>query len=273
MLQSVAILYHPRRRQAVAEAEWLGAEMRSHGVQTIIGDGWKPEVVNEVCCGKDLAVALGGDGTIIHVARLAAPSGIPVVGVNLGRVGFLAELTPAALHDKVDALIAGRFWIERRTMLDVEWQGDGKVDRFLSLNEVAVMRGVSPRAIHVTTLLDGENFTTFTADGVLVATASGSTAYSLAAGGPIMYPEATDFMLTPVAPHLHIGRSVIIPADSTVTLHLSTDRAAVMSVDGVEERLLKPNHAVNVRRSGSVACFARLGARTYFYSALADRLK
>jgi len=273
VLQSVAILYHPRRRQAVAEAEWLGIEMRNRGIKTIIGDGWNPEVVDEVCCGKDLAVALGGDGTIIHVARLAAPSGIPVVGVNLGRVGFLAELTPAALHDKVELLIDGRFWIERRTMLDVEWEGDDHVDRFLSLNEVAVMRGMAPRAIHVNTMLDGEDFMVYTADGVLVATASGSTAYSLAAGGPIMYPEATDFMLTPVAPHLHIGRSMIVPADSTVTLRLSSDRPAVMSVDGVEERALKPDHSVNVRTSGTVACFARLGPRSYFYQALIDRLK
>jgi len=135
---------------------------------------------------------------------------------------------------------------------------------------------VLPRPWHFVgpgTLLDGEEFLTYTADAVLVATATGSTAYSLAAGGPIIYPESRDFMITPVAPHLHIGRSMIIPGDTRVSLTLASDRPAVVSVDGFDDRQLKPYHSVHVSRSEHSARFARLGPRRYFYAALADRLK
>ena len=273
MLQRVAALFHPRRPDAVAEAQWLDAELRRRGVAVAVGSGWDPEAVADLCCDRDLLIALGGDGTILHVARLAAPFGVPTLGVNLGRVGFLAAMTPQSLHEQVEALAEGKFWIERRTMLDVEWQGDGHTDRLLCLNEVAVARGVSPHAVHVNIMVDGDELMTYTADGVLVATATGSTAYSLAAGGPILYPESTDVIITPVAPHLHIGRSLIVSGERMVTLRLSSDRPGVMTVDGSDERTLTPDHGVNVRRSELKALFARRGPRSYFFSAIADRLK
>jgi NAD+ kinase len=272
VLQRVAILYHPRRRHAVLEAEWLAAEMHRSGIEVALGSGWNPDDVVSLSEDRDLVVALGGDGTIIHVARLVAERQVPLLGVNLGRVGFLAELTPDTLHGQVDALVQGDFWVEDRTMLDVEWHDGEGVERFLCLNEVAVARGVSARAVHVNTLLDDHEFMTYTADAVLVVTATGSTAYSLAAGGPILYPEAGELMITPVAPHLHIGRSVILPGTTTVTLMLCSDRPAVISVDGADERALRPNHRVRVSSSPLRARFARLGPRMYFYSALADRL-
>ncbi len=273
MLQSVAVLYHPRKAKAIAEAEWLRAQLRSRGITVVLGDGWDAEVVRSVGRGRDLVVALGGDGTILHVARLLAPYPVPILGINLGRVGFLAEMTPEDLHDRVEDLTEGKFWTERRTMLDVRWRDGQVVEQFTCLNEVVVARGASPRAIHIRTALDGNDFMTYTADGILVATATGSTAYSLAAGGPILYPEAKEFLLTPVAPHLHIGRSVILPADMTVTLSVGSDRPAVMSVDGTDERALRPHQTVEVRRSECEASFARLGPCTYFYEAIAERLR
>jgi NAD+ kinase len=273
VLDSVALLYHPARDVAIAEADWLARELRERGLEVYVGNGWDPRVVTDLCCDRDLLVALGGDGTILHVARLAAPYQVPILGVNLGRVGFLAELAPQSLHEHVDALAEGQFWLEHRTMLEVEWHSEGQVERFVSLNEVALARGRAPHAIHVHTLLDGAEFVTYTADGVLVATATGSTAYSLAAGGPILYPEARDFIITPVAPHLHIGRSVIVPQDVNVTLRLSSDRHAVLTVDGCDERAITGNDAVQICRSRLTAPFARLGPKTYFYAAIALRLK
>jgi NAD+ kinase len=273
LLQSVAILYHPHRKQARVEAEWLAQEMRSRCVETAIGSGWDSETVHRLCCDRQIAVVFGGDGTIIRIARMAAPYGIPLLGINLGRVGFLAEMTPERLHDMVEPLVQERFWVESRTMLQVHCRIGDEQEEFLCLNEVAVARGQAPRAIHVNTTLDGEDFLTYTADGVLVATATGSTAYSLAAGGPIMYPESADILITPVAPHLHIGRSTIVPGDSVVGLSVSSDRAAVLSVDGGDEHPLKPRDVVEVCRSHLQARFARLGPRKYFYAAVADRLK
>ncbi len=273
MLKSVAILFHPRRKQAIVEAEWLASAFAQRNVRAEVGNGWDPGIAHSLCCDRDLLVALGGDGTIIHAARLASPLGIPLLGVNLGRVGFLAEMTPAALHEAVDTLTRGDFWVEERAMLDVDACIAGQPYRFLCLNETVVARGVAPRAIHVNVMLDREIFLTYTSDAVLVATATGSTAYSLAAGGPILYPESRDFMITPVAPHLHIGRSIVVPGDTEVRLTLATDRPAVVSVDGGDEHSLTSHDTVDVRRSQRVARFARLGPRKYFYSAINDRLK
>jgi NAD+ kinase len=271
-LRRVAVLYHPIRPQAREQAEWLRDELRSRGIATVVANGWNDEVVDHICDEQDLLVAFGGDGTIIRVARLAAPHHVPVLGVNMGRIGFLCELTPAIVHERVDALANGRFWLERRTMLQVECGTDREPRRYTALNEVTVARGSVPRAIRVRTYLDGDPFMLITADGILAATATGSTAYSLAAGGPVLYPESRDFMLTPVAPHLHIGRSVIVPGETEVSFRLESDRPAIMSVDGQDERPLHAGDAVTVRRSDEVVLFARMGPRTYFYTALADRL-
>lgn len=271
MLKRVVILYHPRRKQALVEAEWLAGALDRRGVETVVENAWG-DVTPDLGASGDLVAALGGDGTIIRVARLVAPCETPVLGVNLGRIGFLAELTPATMHEKVDAIAEGSFWIERRTMLDVALQERESARTFLSLNEVGVARGPSPRAVHVSTKLDGDAFLEYTADGVLVATATGSTAYSLAAGGPILYPESTDFMLTPVAPHLHIGRSMIVPGTTTATLALAGDRPGVLSIDGFDECPLLPHQTVAVRRSRQQAYFARLGPQSYFYAAVAARL-
>ncbi len=273
MLHHVAILYHPHRKKAVSVAEWLAVELHRHGVSSTVGNAWDPDLVAEVGPISDLLVALGGDGTIIQVARTAAPVGVPLLGINLGRVGFLAELTPESLRNQVACIVEERFWIEERTMLDVRLQGTHAWDSALSLNEVSVARGASPRAVHVRTCLGGEDFMTYTADGVLVSTATGSTAYSLAAGGPILYPESRDLLLTPVAPHLHIGRSVILSGDTHVCLTLDSDRPAVVTIDGTQETGLEPGHMVEVVRSETVARFARVAPRRYFYTAIADRLR
>ncbi|GAC1635704.1 MAG: NAD(+)/NADH kinase [Chloroflexota bacterium] len=261
------------REQAMVEAEWLVRELDERGVRASVGNGWDTHVIEQICCNRDLVVALGGDGTIIHIARIAAPLNAPVVGVNLGRVGFLAELTPMELHDKIDDLVQQQYWIEKHAMLDVTCNSQGRSESFLALNEVAVARGGLSHAVHVSTKLNGEEFVTYTADGVLVSTATGSTAYSLAAGGPILYPESLDILITPVAPHLHIGRSVVVPADSVVTLTLASERPGTMSVDGSDERRLTEHDAVEIRRSNVRASFARLNPRKYFYAAIADRLK
>jgi NAD+ kinase len=272
VLKRVVILYHPRRKQALVEAEWLAHALHERGIATEVENAWSEDISPDLATGTDLVAALGGDGTIIRVARMLAPCGTPVLGVNLGRIGFLAALTPDALHARIDAIAAGDFWIERRTMLSVVLDSEDGQEQFVSLNEVGVARGPSPRAVHVHTKLDGGAFLDYTADGVLVVTATGSTAYSLAAGGPILYPESTDFMLTPVAPHLHIGRSIIVPGDTTATLSLTGDRPGVLSIDGVDERPLQPRQPVEVCRSDYQALFARVGPQSYFYAAIASRL-
>lgn len=273
MLESAAVLYHPHRERAIAEAEWLDEELRRRDVRTVLGNGWDADLVRKAAGAAQLVVSLGGDGTIIHIARLLADSEVPLLGINLGRVGFLAEMTPAVLREKIAAIVAQEYRIEQRAMLDVELRQGQDREHFVSLNEVAVARGTSARAVHIETCLDGDPFMTYTADGILVVTATGSTAYSLAAGGPILNPEAPEIMLTPVAPHLHIGRSILLPPTMTVTLRARGDRPAIMSVDGADERTLGDEHIVTVRKSARAARFARFCPPTYFYEAIAARLR
>ncbi|MGH2443179.1 MAG: NAD(+)/NADH kinase [Chloroflexota bacterium] len=273
MPPTVSILYHPHRHQAATEANWLAGALLECGVQSSLGSAWDSDTVSHLCCDRDLVVVFGGDGTILRVALLGSPFGVPLLGINLGRVGFLAELTPEALRGHIARIVTGDYRIEARCMLEVEANIGDQRFRFQSLNEVAVARGVAPRAIHVHIRLDGDEFMTYTADGVLVATATGSTAYSLAAGGPILYPESQDFIITPVAPHLHIGRSMIVGGNTRVHLSLSSDRPAVLSIDGSEEHALRPGDEVEVFRSEMVARFARFSPHKYFYAAVANRLK
>src|SRR5579875_304976 len=272
MLRSAAILHHPTRSRALQEADWLAKTLRRRGVDVQVASGWNDEAVRSNACNRDLAIVLGGDGTIIHVARIMAPCEVPLLGVNLGRIGFLAELTPDKLRAGIDELVAGAYWIEERTMLDITLQGPAP-RKYLALNEVVVGRGLVPRAVQVETKLDGDAFITYMADAILAATATGSTAYSLAAGGPIMHPESREILLTPVAPHLHIGRSIVVPGTSEIVLTVAGDRPAIMSVDGTDEHPMEPGQSVQACRSDTVARFARMGPRTYFYQAIAARLQ
>ena len=273
MLETAAILFHPVRPRAVEASSELADQLRSAGVDVALGSAFESENVRANIRGRQLTIALGGDGTILAVAREAAGTGVPILGINLGRVGFLAELTPATIKDALPRILAADFWIESRSALEATWPENGGTVTQLALNEVALARGTSTRAIRVGVTVDGFEYMTHTADGVLLATATGSTAYSLAAGGPIMYPEATDLLLTPVAPHLHIGRSLLLPGTASVRLELRGDREAMLSIDGETERAFSVGNSVQIRSSPKRAMFARLGPRSYFYSVLAHRLR
>jgi NAD+ kinase len=258
---------------AIAEAERLTYQLQNADIETYAGSAWDEEWLRKSLKGRDLAIALGGDGTILSVGREGAGCGVPTLGVNLGHVGFLAELTPDLVDDALERIIAQDYWIERRHVLEVEWEQNGELRSHRALNEAALARGTSTRAIRVSIFIDGFHYTTQTADGIMVATATGSTAYSLAAGGPIMYPEASDLLLTPVSPHLNIGRSLVLPGSASVSLRLRGDRDAMLAIDGQTECGFEVGQEVVIRSSPQRAEFARLGPRTYFYSVLANRLR
>lgn len=273
MLTSVAILFHPERQRAVEEAARLDRLLKAEGIDSFAASAFDTRGNGQEVERRDLAIALGGDGTILSVTREMAGTGVPTLGVNLGHVGFLAELTPALLHETLPRIMAQEYWIETRRVLEATWtEGPSRLTH-LALNEVALARGTSTRAIRVAVFIDGFEYTTHTADGVMLSTATGSTAYSLAAGGPILYPEATDLLLTPVAPHLHIGRSLVIPGSVVVGLELRGDREAMLAVDGQTECPFEIGKKVEIRSSPKQALFARLGPREYFYSVVSDRLQ
>ncbi len=214
----------------------------------------------------DALIALGGDGTVLRAGHLCAPAGVPILGINLGRFGFLAETQRGDWRESVAALVAGRFRIEERLALNAEhWRGEKLLERTFVVNDVVIARGQFVRPIRVRASVDGYTLTTYVADGVIAATPTGSTAYALAAGGPIMPPELRNILLIPVAAHLTVDRAVILSEGSSVELVAYTDHEAVLSVDGRPPIPLLDGDRVAVSASEQVVRFVRFQDPGYFY--------
>lgn len=213
----------------------------------------------------DLAITLGGDGTLLSVAREVAPKGIPICGVNLGQLGYLTEIEVPELTPAVDRLIKGDYSIEERLMLDAVILRDGK-ELFVSsaVNDVVITKGGFSRMIRLSLHLDGELAATYPADGLIVATSTGSTGYSLSAGGPIVNPRLKVIVLTPICPHTLHSRSLLAAEDEEIKVSVqATHDDIVLTIDGQSVHKLQPDDAVIVRRSPVSARFVLLGGRTY----------
>ena len=224
--------------------------------------------------GHDMIVVLGGDGSMLRTGTLAAQQGLPILGVNLGRLGFLGEVQPDDWHETLDRVLAGHYWIEERMMLHVEHRRNGQVlGSYEALNEAVVGRGALARPVRLKTLIDGGELTTYVADGLIVATPTGSTAYALAAGGPILPPELKNILLIPIAPHLSIDRAIVLPMGATVEVLARTDHQAILSADGQYEVELQDGDEVLARMSAFLTRFVRARPRNYFYMSLMQRMQ
>jgi NAD+ kinase len=223
----------------------------------------------------DLILALGGDGTVLRAARLAAPHGGLVLGVNLGRLGFLAGVQPAEWPPALERVLASDYDVETRMMIRAEhWQGGKLVSTQDALNEVVVGRGALARTVRVTARLNGDARITYVADGLIVATPTGSTAYALAVGGPVLPPENENILLVPIAPHLSMDRAIVLPQGATVDVipHVDENHAMSLSVDGQVEQALHAGDEVRVSRSPFGARFVRLRPASHFYASLVARM-
>ncbi len=182
----------------------------------------------------DLAIVVGGDGTILHVARTLAEHDVPLVGVNLGRLGFLADIPPEALFEHVDDLLGGQYRIEPRAMLSAELVRDGEIlQTATALNDVVIYKGDISRLIDIETWIDGQFVNHSRGDGVIVATPTGSTAYALSAGGPILHPELPAMALVPVCPHTLSNRPIVVRDQSEIKIVLArSSQQAQTTLDG-----------------------------------------
>ena len=203
----------------------------------------------------DLVVAVGGDGTVLEAAHAAVSLAVPVVGVNLGTIGFLAEAEPEELEETIANLVAGRFRIEDRNTIEVELP-DGT--RGLGINDVVVEKIDSQRLVVLDVEVDGERFLRHRADGLVVATSMGSTAYSFSAGGPLMDPRVDGILITPVAPHSLFDRSLVIPSDSVVVITVADDRAVRVSADGRELGAMNEGDRCVIRPAPTPTRFIRM---------------
>ncbi len=282
-MRCVGILHHPRKPDSVTLATEMADALSSWGCSAWLGSAWDEPGVGDrlgAANGLDMLITLGGDGTILRAARMAAQFAVPILGVKLGRLGFLAELQPEDWRVPLQRILAGDYWLERRMMLDARLvrnasapDAQGEELHYKALNEVVVSRGGLARIIRVTTSIDGDFLTTYAADGVVVATPTGSTGYALAAGGPILPPELRNIVLVPIAPHLSLDRSIVLSEGAVVLLNVASDHQVILTVDGQFEVEVRNGDAVEVTASADSADFVRLRSPAYFYSTLLQRLK
>lgn len=275
-MKRVGILYHPKREKALPLAEEIEKSLSHQGVSGWLCSAWEEDEARALAPDSDLLFSIGGDGTILRVARISAPLSIPMVGINLGRLGFMTELNITEIMEKLPDLLAGKGWVEERAMLEAELVSErekagGK--SFQALNDVVVGRGSSARLVLIETIIDGELVTTYRADGVIVATATGSTGYSLAAGGPILYPQSREILLQPLASHLSLSQALVLPPETIIELKVTTSHEARLSLDGQVEMPLSSGDRVRVKLSPYVARFLRLRPKTYFYNLLEQKLR
>jgi len=271
--QSVGILYHPK----LAESRVMAAEMLEFiedlGASAWVGSSWQEEAIISQLEHIDLLITLGGDGSMLRAARLTAGPGIPILGINMGRLGFLAEVQPAEWPDRIKQTMQGDYWVESRMMVQAEHYQYGEVvNRYQALNEVVISRGQLARVVRLHTDIDGSFLTTYTADGLIISTATGSTAYALAAGGPILPPELENFLLIALAPHLSLERPLVLSKGVTVRVQISTDHTAVLTVDGQFEIEMADGDEIVLQASPSVGRFIRLQEKNYFYRTLMERM-
>jgi NAD+ kinase len=222
-----------------------------------------------------LLLTIGGDGTILRAVQAVVPESIPITGVNLGNLGFMTELSVAEVEDRLNDLLDGKGWIDERYLLEAEIvTGDGhNSQKFYALNDVVLARGSVARVIHVEARINEELLTTYKADGVIVATATGSTGYSLAAQGPILYPQSRELLLVPIAPHLSSSYSLVLPDSAVIKLTLTTYYSATISIDGHINSNLSSNVEITIKHSLNTVKFLRIHPQNKFYSSLERKLK
>jgi NAD+ kinase len=257
---------YPKMPEALAEGEAITAYLKGKGLDSPCGSLYDEGLRKRVKSGEfDLLIAVGGDGSMLRAGHLCAPSGVPILGVNLGRLGFLIQVDRKEWREYFEKLFNGEAWIENRMMLHADHIRAGEqLGGWNALNEVVVARGQNLRPVRLTASVDGRQLTSYVADGLIASTATGSTAYALAAGGPILPPELRNILLVPIAPHLSVDRAVVLSEGSSVSI-LVRGENAVISVDGQSPILLMEDDRVDVRAADVTAQFVRFGDPGYFY--------
>ncbi len=272
--ETIGIVYNPLSDSSVRFSMELMATLQQRGLNVWRGTSVEQRDTRLRIEDFDLLIALGGDGTVLRTARMAIPHNIPILTVAMGRLNFLAEMSPQDVAHGLDVVLAGGGWYDRRTLIDVSLKRGGEqLIACVALNEVVVSRGDISRIVAVDVMIDDIPLTTYRADGVLVATATGSTAYALSAGGPIVDPRSRALVLVPVAAHLTAVPAMVLHEDAVVSLAVRSCRHATLAVDGRKNVLLHEGDCVRIARSTNVCTFVRVYPQNQFYTSLIRRLR
>ncbi len=288
MSQTVGLLINETKPAAVEAARDLAAFLEGSGTMVLMQDAvatlirgtgchgipTRDDVV--ACC--DFVVVFGGDGTLLAACRTVAPHNKPILAAHLGHFGFLSQVSPQGLQGAVERVLAGEISVEERGMLEarirrVGGANPGDCETLLGMNDVVVAGG-AVRLIYVQTRVGGEMLATYAADGVIVATPTGSTGYSLSAGGPLVHPSTPVFVIAPICPHTLSARPLIIPNTETVELCIEanrTDTTGVASIDGQIEVIIAPGDVVSVAQAPHTIKFLRVGDAPSFYEKIRNR--
>ncbi len=225
----------------------------------------------------DLVITAGGDGTILRAVKVTAPAGIPIVGINMGRLGFMTELQVYDALEKLPMYLDGEYRVDEHNMVQARLFRDSGGNRevlgpFPALNDVVVGRGSISRVATIRTSIDGADVASLRADGIILSTATGSTGYSLAVGGPIMDPLSESLVLKPIAAHVGLSAALVLAPAARVGLHLEGLQQAIMSVDGFVDLELMPGDRVEIEQSNLRARFLRANPPNHFYATITRRL-
>jgi NAD+ kinase len=259
---TVGIYHHPTHPPAKEFAGELRRRIQaeSEGLDVWIASAFDPVASTRDLPHTDLLICLGGDGTVLRAARAVIPHAIPILGVDMGRVAFLTEFTPQQMLERLAQVLSGQGRLEARAMIDVRTAGFADEDapqHVHALNDVIVGRRSVGRPIAVNVRVDGDLIGIITADAVIVATATGSTGYSLSAGGPVLHPLSRSLVVTPVASHLSTAAPIVLPEDSAIDLSAVTEGTTALSIDGQGQYEMSGASTVNVKRSNHIARLLR----------------
>jgi NAD+ kinase len=277
LIKRIGILYQPMAQATCTKASELASFIQSRGIDAWTRSAWDTEKAIETLDSTDLILTLGGDGTILRAAQVALQRQIPITGINMGNLGFLTELKVDEALDRLPEILAGEGTLDERAMLEAEICSEGPASNHpgicYSLNEVVLARTSVVKLIQVSATIDSKPLTYYRADGIIMATATGSTGYSLAAGGPVLYPQSGDILLVPIVPHLSLGYSLVLPAASLIELTLVSSGEAVLSIDGQNITPLSSGCVIKLRQSQKKTRFLRLRPQNTFFNVLEEKLR
>lgn len=261
----IAIVPHGDRPRSLELAHDLSAAARQEGIEIVASEHDAASLDIEATdldarSGVDLVVAIGGDGTVLKAVRVGLRTGAPVFGINDGRLGFLADGEPRDLGRTVKRLLEEEWYTSDRMMIQASIDGG---DPVVGLNDVVIEKVESQRTVRLAVAIDGEHFITYAADGVVLATPTGSTAYNLSAGGPLVDPELDAIMMTPVAAHSLFSRALVFPPERTLEVRVLEDRPVGVNVDGIDVGSVLPGGVITVTRAPDRITFVSLSGRSY----------
>jgi NAD+ kinase len=283
MFKTVGIISRPRREDVARVVPPLVNWLQAHGAE-VVCDSETSDCIDPVAAQTrkredlpgctDLLIVLGGDGTLLSAARLAAERGVPILAVNLGGLGFLTTVSQDEIYSILEELFSGKHRVSERVMLDAEIIRAGNViRRQIALNDAVLNKAALARIMDLELRVDGEYVTTYKSDGLILSTPTGSTAYSLAAGGPIVYPTVEAFVVSPICPHTLTNRPIVIPDSATIEIDFKAgDDAVFLTLDGqIGIELVRGDH-IRVRKAGKKLMLVRPSKKTY-YQILRNKLK